>query len=189
MPSLIRSVFAAPLLLAALFALAAAGEASAAVRIFSYDPANDATRNVAGDLTFEFKQRLIFTTVLNIRSTEGEASADLKPADEHVLGAGGLSRLIGAGSQERDLYEVSPSAEGAEMIRAFCPGSRRAWLAFGRLEEARPLRVRVIGDDPAGGPARLCHTFEFEFRGEWKLPGGPGVAPSQLLQPPKGLLQ
>ena len=184
-----RSALAAPLALAALCALAAAGPASAAVRIFSYDPANDTTRSVAGDLTFEFKQRLIFTTVLNIRSTEGEASADLKPADEHVLGPGGLSRLIGAGSQERDLYEVSPSAEGTELIHAFCPGSSRAWLAFGRLEEARPLRVQVIGDNPAGGPMRLCHTFEFAFRGEWKLPGGPGVPANALLQPPNGLLQ
>jgi hypothetical protein len=168
---------------------AAAGPAAAAVRIFSYDPANDATRNVAGDLTFEFKQRLIFTTVLNIRSTEGEASADLKPADEHELGRGGLTRLIGANAQERDLYEVEPKAEGAELIRAFCPGSHRAWLAFSRLVEARPLRVQVIGDDPAGGPARLCHTFEFQFRGEWKLPGGSGVPPKTLLEPPRGLLQ
>ena len=178
---------------AALVALAtlaaAAGPAAAAVRIFSYDPANDSTRNVAGDLTFEFKQRLIFTTVLNIRSTEGEASADLRPADEHALGAGGLSRIIGANAQERDLYEVEPKAEGAELIRAFCPGSRRAWLSFGRLAEARPLRVRVIGDDPAGGPARLCHTFEFYFRGEWKLPGGPGVRPRDLMQPGAGLLR
>ena len=189
MPSFFRSSFAAPLALAALCVLAAVGPASAAIRIFSYDPANDATRSVAGDLTFEFRQRLIFTTVLNIRSTEGEASADLKPADERVLGPGGLSRLIGAGAQERDLYEVSADAEGTELIHAFCPGSNHAWLAFGRLEEARPLRVRVIGDDPAGGPTRLCHTFEFAFRGEWKLPGGPGVPPGQLLLPPKGLLQ
>src|SRR5579862_6918710 len=141
MPSLIRSVLAAPLALAALCVLAAAGPASAAVRIFSYDPANDTTRSVAGDLTFEFKQRLIFTTVLNIHSTEGEASADLKPADEHVLGHGGLSRLIGANAQERDLYEVQPKAEGADLIHAFCPGSHRAWLAFGRLVEGKPLRV------------------------------------------------
>jgi hypothetical protein len=185
----VRPAFAAPLALAVLCALAAAGPSTAAVRIFSYDPANDATRRVAGDLTFEFTQRLIFTTVLNVHSTEGEASADLKPADERALGPGGLSRLIGANAQERDLYEVEPKAEGAELIRAFCPGSRRAWLAFGRLVEARPLRVRVIGDGPSGGPARLCHTFEFAFRGEWKLPGGAGVPPKSLLEPPRGLLQ
>ena len=187
MPSLLRSV--APLALAALCALAAAGPAAAAVRIFSYDPANDSTRSVAGDLTFEFSQRLIFTTVLNIHSTEGQASADLKPADEHALGPGGLTRLIGSNAQERDLYEVESNAEGAELIRAFCPGSHRAWLAFGRLVEARPLRVQVIGDSPSGGPARLCHTFQFAFRGEWKLPGGPGVQPRELLTPPNGLLQ
>lgn len=171
----------------AALALAAAGPAAAGVRIFSYDPANEVTRKIAGDLTFEFNQRLIFTTVLNIHSTEGEASADLKPADEHALGAGGLSRIIGANAQERDLYEVEPSDDGKELIRAFCPGSHRAWLAFGRLVEARPLRVRVIGDDPAGGSARLCHTFEFAYRGEWKLPGAHGVPVSDLLQPDNGL--
>ena len=169
--------------------IAAVGPAAAGVRIFSYDPANDVTRSVAGDLTFEFNQRLIFTTVLNIHSTEGQASAALKPADEHALGRGGLSRIIGANAQERDLYEVEPSAEGADLIHAFCPGSRRAWLAFGRMVEARPLRVRVIGDNPAGGPARLCHTFDFAYRGEWKLPGGSPPAPKDLLQPPAGLLQ
>jgi hypothetical protein len=164
----------------------AAGSAAAAVRIFSYDPTNDATRRVAGDLTFQFRQRLIFTTVLNIESTEGRAKADLRPADEHVLGRGGLSRLIGANAQERDLYEVEPSDEGRELIHAFCPGSSRAWLAFSRLVEARPLRIRVIGDDPAGGPARLCETLDFQFHGEWKLPSGPGVRERDLLQPTHG---
>jgi hypothetical protein len=173
----------APLACAAALAAAsfAPGPAAAAVRIFSYDPANDLTRKVAGDLTFQFNQRLIFTTVLNIRSTEGRASADLKPADEHALGPGGLSRLIGASGQERDLYEVKADGEGAELIRAFCPGSTRAWLAFSRLVEARPLRVRVIGDAPGG--ARLCETFEFNYRGEWKLPPLPGVKPSDLKEP------
>jgi hypothetical protein len=167
--------------LAAALALAVAAPAAAAQRTFSYDAANDATRHVAGDLTFHFNQRLVFTTVLDIHSTEGQASADLKPADEHALGSGGLNRLIGAGAQERDLYEVEGKAEGAELIRAFCPGSHRAWLAFGRLLEGQPLRVQVIGDDPAGGPARLCHTLDFDYRGEWKLPGGAGVPASALL--------
>jgi len=163
-------------------ALAASGAAVAGVRIFSYDAANDGTRRVSGDLTFQFNQRLIFTTLLNIRSTEGRASADLKPADEHVLGPGGLNRLIGANAQERDLYEVRADAQGADLVHAFCPGSSRAWLAFGRLVESRPLRVQVIGDAP-GGPAKLCHTLDFNYRGEWKLPPGPGVKPSDLKEP------
>jgi hypothetical protein len=163
-------------------ALALSGPAAAAVRIFSYDAANDGTRRVAGDLTFQFNQRLIFTTILNIRSTQGRASADLKPADEHALGAGGLNRLIGANAQERDLYEVKGGDQGADLVRAFCPGSSRAWLAFGRLVEGRPLRVQVIGDAPSG-PAKLCHTLDFNYRGEWKLPSGLGVKPSELKEP------
>jgi hypothetical protein len=164
-------------------ALAASGPAAAAVRIFSYDAANDGTRHVAGDLTFQFKQRLIFTTVLNIRSTQGRASADLRPADEHLLGPGGLNRLIGATAQERDLYEVKGDADGTELVHAFCPGSNRAWLAFGRMVEGRPLRVQVIGDAP-GGPAKLCHTLDFNFRGEWKIPSTiPPVRASDLKQP------
>jgi hypothetical protein len=170
------------LALACAAAVLGASPALAAVRIFSYDPADDATRRIAGDLTFQFNQRLVFTKVLNIRSTEGRASAELKPADEHALGSGGLSRLIGANAQERDLYEVEADAEGADLIHAFCPGSGRAWLAFGRLVEGKPLRVRVLGDGPAGG-AHLCHTFEFNFRGEWKVPPGPGAKSQDLIVP------
>jgi hypothetical protein len=181
MPSRFRSPFAS-VALACLSTLVMAAPAAAAVRMFSYDPADDATRKVAGDLTFQFNQRLVFVKVLNIRSTEGRASADLKPADEHALGAGGLTRLIGSDGRERDLYEVEANAEGADMIHAFCPGSSRAWLAFGRLAEGEPLRVRVLGD-AAGGGAHLCHTLDFTYRGEWKIPDGPGVKPSELKEP------
>jgi hypothetical protein len=173
--------------LAAALIVAGAGPASAAVRIFSYDPVDDTTRKVAGDLTFEFKQRLVFTTVLNIRSTEGRATADLKPVDEHVLGHGGLNRLIGDRAPERDLYEVLPTDQGKELIHAFCPGSTHAWLAFSRMAEARPLRIQVIGDDPAGGPTRLCETLDYAFQGEWKLPtGGQPVKEHDLLEPRHG---
>ena len=67
--------------LALLLAFGLAAEAQAAtLRIFSYDPANPQTRRLAGQLTFEFKQRLIFTEVVRVRSTTGAASAALKPA-------------------------------------------------------------------------------------------------------------
>jgi hypothetical protein len=167
--------------LVSLLALAASGPASAAAeRLFSYDPANDVTWKTAGPLTIQFRQRLVFTTVLNIRSTQGQATADLKPVDERVLGPGGLSRLIGRNAQERDLYEVEAADEGADLIKAFCPGATHAWMAFGRVGEAKPLRIRVLGDGPGGG-ARLCQTFEFSYRGEWKLPPGPGVKAGDLL--------
>ena len=163
--------------------LAAAAPAAADSRYFSYDPANDATRRSAGDLTFEFKQKFVWVQVLSVRSTEGQASAQLRPADEHVLGAGGLSRLIGAAAHERDLYEVQPTDQGAEMIRAFCPGSTRAWMAFSRLAEGVPLRVQVLGDAPGGGRARVCQTLNFNYRGEWRLPPGQGVRERDLLVP------
>ncbi|MGH6971191.1 MAG: hypothetical protein ACREEQ_06225 [Caulobacteraceae bacterium] len=156
------------------------------MRIFSYDAADAATRRVAGDLTFQFRQRLFFQKVLDLRSTEGRAAADLKPANERVLGRGGLSRLIGADAHERDLYAVEPDAQGTELIRALCPGSTKAWLAFGRLKAGAPLRVDVLGDNPAGGGARLCQRLDFAFRGEWTAPQGSGVSNRPFLVPHEG---
>jgi hypothetical protein len=69
------------------------------------------------------------------------------------------------------------------MIHAFCPGSDRAWMAFGRLAEGLPLRVRVIGDSPGGGRAHLCQTLDFTYHGEWALPAGQGVPERDLLVP------
>jgi hypothetical protein len=171
-----------PILISLALASFAEG-ARASVRLFSYDPADDVTRKVAGRLTFEFEQRLIFVKVLKILSTEGEASAALKPADEGALGHGGLGRLIGDQGHERDLYEVTANAEGADLIRAFCPGSTRGWLAFGRIAEGRELHVRALGDTPGGGPARLCRSFDFNYHGEWKVPGGQPVKDRDLPTP------
>ena len=157
--------------------------AFAAVRTFSYDAANDQTRRTAGGLTFDFTQRLVFTRVLRVRATEGRATAELRPASESALGHGGLVAIVGPDARERDLYEIDPRSEGADMIRAFCPGSSRGWLAFGRVAEYRDLRVRVLGDDPKGGPAHVCETLDFSWRGEWKLPGGQPPRPRDMLEP------
>src|SRR5207344_209713 len=90
----------------------------------------------------------------------------LREAQDHDLGTS-LSALIGDTSAERDLYEVLPQDQGADMIRAFCPGSSRAWLAMGRLRSNLPLRVHVLGSSPAG-PAHICATLNFDFHGEWR---------------------
>ncbi len=164
-------------------ALALAGPAHAStLRIFSYDPSDAETRHAAGAVTFEFNQRLVFTTVLRVLATEGQASADLKPAKDEALGRGGLTALIG-GAPERDLYEVLPSGDGPAMIAAFCPGARRAWMAFGRLRANRDLRVFVLGDTAAGAPAHLCRTLAFDFHGEWRLPPGARFDERQLERP------
>jgi hypothetical protein len=175
---------AAYLALTVAVTLALAAPAAAASRYFSYDPANDTTRRVAGDLTFEFTQRFVWVKLLSVLSTEGHATAALRPASEGALGPGGLSRVIGVAAHERDLYEVQSADQGGEMIRAFCPGSTHAWMAFGRVAEGVPLRVLVIGDAPdGGGRAHLCQTLEFFFRGEWRVPGRGPPPTSELVQP------
>lgn len=158
----------AALALAAL-AICAPARASS-LHIWSYDPANADTRSAAGALTFEFNRRLVFTTVLRVLATEGEAKADVAPADEKVLGRGGLTALIGPRAFERDLYRIEPRDEGAAMIAALCPNSQRAWLAFGRLRANHDLRIYVLGDGGAGRDAHLCKTLDYTFHGEWKLP-------------------
>ena len=172
----------AALLVAGVLALGPAA-AEAAIRLYAYDPANAATREAAGGLTFEFKQKLIFNTVLSLRSTVGQAKAELAPADEKALG-GGLAPLIGEGAPERDLYEVKPEDDGEALVRALCPGeARRGFLAFGRLRANRPLRVHVLAVDGAGAP-RLCRTLDFQFRAEWPMPrDNPRVTARDLKQP------
>ncbi|HWA61139.1 MAG TPA: hypothetical protein VG939_07180 [Caulobacteraceae bacterium] len=173
----------APAGLAVLLAgVLAAGAAEAKVRMFAYDPANDETRHVAGPLTFEFRQKLVFNTILAIRATEAKATANLKPVDESTLGKGGLDPLIGANAPERDLYEIEPGDEGDAMVAAFCPGSKKGWASFGRLRANRDLRVRILGDKPGGG-VRLCHTLDFIYHGEWKAYEPTTVNPREVKVP------
>jgi hypothetical protein len=151
--------------------IASAGWARAAtMHLWSYDPANAETRHAAGALTFEFDRRLVFTKVLKVLATEADVKAEVTPVDEKVLGRGGLSGLIGPHATERDLYQIQSLDEGPAMIAALCPGSRRAWLAFGRLRANHDLRIYVLGDDADGKSAHLCKTLDFTFHGEWKLP-------------------
>jgi hypothetical protein len=174
---------AAAVTIALVFAALGGSAQAASLRMFSYDPANSETRRAAGPLTFQFRQKLVFTTILNMRSTMGQATAYLAPVDEKSLGVG-LSKLIGDNAPERDLYEVKPEADGAALIAAFCPGSKRAFMTFGRMRYERPLRIHVLGDAPAGGPAHLCRTFDFNFHGEWQLPkDGIPVRDTDLKRP------
>lgn len=160
-----RLIFAAGLALSAWPAWADA------VRLYSYDPANDETRTAAGPLTFEFRQGLFHTTMISVRATEAQATAGLKSVRESDLGPTGLTSLIGAAA-ERDLYEVKSDQDGAALIAAFCPGSTRAWMAFGKPRLSRDLRVYVLAPGAGGGPVRLCRTLDFSFHGAWRLPAG-----------------
>jgi hypothetical protein len=154
------------------------------LHIYSYDPANSETRHSAGALTFEFNRRLIvFTTILRVMATEGDAKAEVRPANERDLGPGGLTALIGRRAVERDLYEVETRDEGSAMIGALCPDSHRAWMAFGPIRANHDLRIYVLGDSPSSGEARLCKTLDYTFHGEWKGPSAAPMTPGPIEPP------
>ncbi len=156
------------LAIVALLVLAPSARADA-VRLYSYDPADPETRIAAGSLTFEFRQGLFHTTMMSVRATEAQATAELQPVRESDLNVTGLTPLIGATATERDVYSIKSDREGAAMIAAFCPGSEKAWMAFGRPRLNRDLRVYVVGPSATGG-VRLCRTLNFSFHGDWRLP-------------------
>ncbi len=165
--------------LAAVAVLAAGGARADSLHLYSYDPADAATRQAAGPLTFTFRRGLLHTTLLNLRSTEATATAWLHPADGKALGPGGLARA-GGGREALALYAVDPAEEGAALVAAFCPGATRAWMAFGPLKPYRDLTVLVIGAPASGGPPKLCRTLTFSFHGEWVLPPGRAMDPREL---------
>jgi hypothetical protein len=120
-------------------------------------------------MTFEFRQGLLKSTVLNVRSTEADATVDVTPAPESALGGARLTALAGPQAADRDLYAIGAADDGAALIAALCPGSKRGWLAIERPRYGRDLGVDVLGDAPSGG-ARLCRKLAFNFHGEWRLP-------------------
>ncbi len=161
--------FPARLALAALLLLAAGASRAAQIRMFSYDPADAETRAAAGPMTFQFKQGLLKSTILTLRSTEADATVDVAPAPESALGGVRLTALAGPEAADRDLYVIRPADDGAALIAALCPGSAHGWLAIERPHYGRDLGVDVLGDGPAGR-ARLCRKLAFNFHGEWRVP-------------------
>jgi hypothetical protein len=165
---------------AAVATLIAGGAVAAPLHLYSYDPADAATRQTAGALTFEVRKGLLHTTVINLRSTEASATAELRPADGRALGQGGIDAVVGPKGAEKDLYEVRRTDEGAELISALCPGAARAWLAFSHVRLDRDLEVAVIGQ-AAGARPHLCHVLAYNFHGEWRAPStGPALHEKDL---------
>jgi len=154
-------------------ACAVAGTAHAERRMYSYDPISaDAKRLTGAGLTVLFDKKLTGTRVIKVLATGVPVQGRVIGGREKDLGPGGLKAVNGADTNAA-LYEIDPKFEqGRIYIRAFCPGSRRLWLSFSRLAVHYDLRVQAFGDDPKGGPARLCGTLDFSYRGEWKLPDG-----------------
>lgn len=146
--------------------IAAAGPVLAAEQMMSFNPDSpDARRLTGAGLTVVFRSRLTSQKVEKVMATAVPAVAELKPASERELGALSKASLGG-------LYAVDAKADqGAAYVRAFCPGSTKLWLSFGKVSRY-PLQVRAFGDDPkAGGQVRQCADMTFSFKGEWALPG------------------
>ena len=150
-----------------LAALMGGGPVAAAIRhIFSYDPADAATAQIAGPVTFDLRREFLGgLTVLNLRSTVAAASADLRRTDARALGPG--PRPAG---MDGALYEVEPADQGAALISVLCPGAHRVWLKFSDIGFDLPLKIEVLGGQGATGGARLCHVLAYDFHGEWKGP-------------------
>ena len=166
--------------LAAILALCAiATPALAASGMFSYYPADAATRELTDNgFTLVFDKAVMGGVRLKkLMSTETPASADLEPADDRELGVS-LRSLIGD-SDANDLYRIADADQGPAMIRAFCPGSTRGWLAFGPVKARRDLEIQVLGDDKAG-KARKCATLQLRYRGDWN-PRPPAYNPPKTF--------
>lgn len=158
---------------AAALALCVAGPAAAAeTRIFSYDPVNEPARVLAyGGLTFVFRKSAFGgTRLLKVISTRDQGSAELKAAAEKDLGPDGIDGVLGRKVPEHDLYEIDHKGQGDPLIRAACPGSDQAWLAFGPLRANSELIIHAFGRSGSSGKAHLCASLEFVWHGEWKLP-------------------
>jgi hypothetical protein len=165
-----------PFVLTATLILAAATPALAAQGMFSYYPADNETRELADNgFTLVFDKAVMGGVRLRkLMSTEAPAAAELEPADDRELGVS-LRSLIGR-SDANDLYRIADGGQGPAMIRAFCPGSTKGWLAFGPVKVRRNLEIQALGDDPKTGKARHCATLQMNFRGAWD-PRPPGFGP------------
>ncbi len=158
----LRSLLLAALL-AAFATIVSGGAALAADRMISFNPASDDARRLTGaGVTVMFKTRLTAQRVTKIMATAVPATAELSPVSDRVLGG---RKAPG------QLYAIDPQADqGPAYVRAFCPGSTKAWLSFSRISRY-PLTVIAFGDDPkAPERARQCAAMTFTFKGEWALP-------------------
>lgn len=172
-----------PLALAGVLAAATAAHA-ADQRIYSYEPADQATRQrVDQGLTLVMDKGMFSMTVREVLATQARATAVLRPAHERDLGER-LDRILPKGAWGNDIYAVTEREQGPGMVRAFCPGSSKGWLVITPPKARRPVHIHALGDDPASGKARYCTTLNLNFRGEWKLPDVGRTPTMQPVPPP-----
>jgi hypothetical protein len=185
MSSPVRAAAAA--VFATLIACAGARPALADEHIYSYEPASPATRTLTSTgLSFEFEKHVLGgQRVRRIVQTGDRGSAELRPAPESALGAGGLHTALVGTRPVGDLYEIEPAGDGRAFVQAVCPGAKQAWLVIGPLERFRDLKIQAVGRPDGAPAAKPCVTLEFVFHSEWRLPPdrGPPRARFPVNQP------
>ncbi|MDQ0465219.1 hypothetical protein QO010_003006 [Caulobacter ginsengisoli] len=163
--------------------LLATGAQAAEKRMVTFDSASPEARQLTGaGLTFVFTKSLLGAPkVLAVRATAVPVGIIPKPSRDGAVNRE-LDRLMGEDGGRGELFQIDPdAAEGKVMIKAFCPGSTRGWLAVSDLTSHRGLRVYAFGDNPSGGALRICARMDFAFRGEWRMPGVPGIDPTKAV--------
>jgi len=149
-------------LLSATLLTAAAAPARADVRYLAYDAADRITQAMTRGLTLEVERGLFGAVRLNgLYSTTSRGSARLESG-----GPDGVRRALAPGTDESDVYAISPEGDGRGLSRALCPGADAAWLVAGRVRAARPLTMHAVGRW-ADGTFRPCVTLSYTWRGEW----------------------
>lgn len=177
---ILAAIFAAAAVLAPLAAPAAAHAAEK--RMVTFDSVSpDARRLTGAGLTFVFTKSLLRPPkVLAVRATAVPVGVIPKPSRDPSINRQ-LDALMGPDGGKGELFEIDPKEEqGKVMIRAFCPGSTRGWLAVSDLTSHQGLKVYAFGDTPEGG-LRVCAKMEFAFKGEWRMPSVPGIDPTSVV--------
>lgn len=175
------AALAVPLIALLLPAAAQAAEK----RMVTFDSASpDARRLTGAGLTFVFTKSLLGAPkVLAVRATAVPVGIIPRPSRDGDINRE-LDRLMGPDGGRGQLFEIAPDEEqGKVMIRAFCPGSTKGWLAVSDLTSHEGLKVYAFGDTPSGA-LRVCAKMEFAYRGEWRMPRVQGIDPTAAVFKP-----
>ncbi len=149
-------------------ALLLAGAASADERHFGYDADSDASKHRTQNIELWIQQGLFgnvrVTHLYRNRGDGFDLKAVMPPWSDKALTA-----ALEGDPRGISFYAIDP-AEGEGFARGACHGAAKAWLAMSPPKAYQPLRIVVLGDDPAAHAPVVCELLDYRWRGEWLLP-------------------
>lgn len=158
-------------LIAVLTLFATSGPAVAETRYLAYNANDRITQALTQSITLEAERGLFGAiSVRRIMSFSRGGSADIRRG-----GPDAVRRALPDGSPETAVYSITPEGGGRALGRALCPGSDESWMVLGRVRLARPMTVHAVGRW-SDGTYRHCVKLSYDWRGEWAVPPGGGVA-------------